>query len=302
MFYRLKDAFKRKSFAFQVRQILKTRPIATPKKHQTVLLSMLGKNGLIMYLLAAKSILKFIPESSLAILNDGSLQQNDVELLIRHFPEVNFYAMSDIDTKNCPQGGCWERLILVENLVQEGHYVIQFDSDTLSTGEMPEVIECLNNNTSFILCTEEEQKFVTAEQASQKWEHSDNTHIQILAERSLTKIKSINNLRYIRGNAGFAGYAPSSFSYSLIADICKEYTLLLGENKWSEWGSEQFTSNIILSNTSNTRILPYPKYAPYEPSRMTDFNKSVFLHYYGSHRYSNNHYVKSAKKIIPELS
>lgn len=76
---------------------------------------------------------------------------------------------------------------------------------------------------------------------------------------------------------------------------------VLGKMKWCEWGSEQVTSNLILANTPGCTILPYPKYAPYEPSNEVSFDDSVFLHYYGTYRYANGHYILSAKKVIRKM-
>jgi hypothetical protein len=76
---------------------------------------------------------------------------------------------------------------------------------------------------------------------------------------------------------------------------------LLGKEKWAEWGSESFASNFFVANAGGAMVLPWPKYASYNPTRDADFGESVFLHFEGTNRFKNGEYVKCSRRLIDDL-
>ena len=69
-------------------------------------------------------------------------------------------------------------------------------------------------------------------------------------------------------------------------------------NKWTEWGSEQVMSNIVISNIKTNDILPNPKYCA--ANQIDD--STCFIHFIGSHRYKKGIYIKKSKDVIEKLT
>ena len=69
--------------------------------------------------------------------------------------------------------------------------------------------------------------------------------------------------------------------------------------RWSNWGSEQITSNFIIANSLPSMVLPYPKYAGFRPEN--SYEKTSFLHFSGTYRFNNGVYTKMAKDIVKKL-
>ncbi len=69
-------------------------------------------------------------------------------------------------------------------------------------------------------------------------------------------------------------------------------------DRWSEWGTEQVTSNYVASNMPGTRALPYPKYAT--PDEATA--ETAFFHFIGSMRFINNKYEVTSRQAIRLIS
>src|SRR3546814_2103893 len=70
----------------------------------------------------------------------------------------------------------------------------------------------------------------------------------------------LTNPRYVRGCAGFAGFARGGDARMLAETFSQEATRLLGAERWARWGSEQVASNMIVANDPNALLLPYDHY------------------------------------------
>lgn len=70
---------------------------------------------------------------------------------------------------------------------------------------------------------------------------------------------------------------------------------LLGA-RWSEWGTEQVSSNYVVANSPDARVLPYPKYACFDLDM--DPERSAFLHFIGTHRFERGVYAALANRVI----
>jgi hypothetical protein len=122
-------------------------------------------------------------------------------------------------------------------------------------------------------------------------------HIQLVAEANFNKLKRFNELRYVRGCAGFSGFAKGSFSRDFVEEISSQMSDALGD-RWQEWGSEQVMSNIVVANTPDCRVLPHPKYSDCIKMRLPE---TVFIHFIGSCRFNNGNYARLGKVLIQEL-
>jgi hypothetical protein len=219
-------------------------------------------------------------------------------LLEEHIPGVCILTLEDHRSAKCPRGGCWERLVAVADNVTE-RYVIQLDADTLSIGPLAEVEECIRGERAFIIGTWDDQR---PETARERWEvatklaRANKVHVQVLAEAHLDSLQGFDGMRYIRGCAGFSGFPRGSFSRNDVENISMQMDQALG-SRWHEWGTEQFTSNLIVANTASPTVLPHPKYCDCTQYR----GGAVFVHFIGTCRFSGDRYRSLGRREIALL-
>ena len=74
---------------------------------------------------------------------------------------------------------------------------------------------------------------------------------------------------------------------------------LVGQDRWTEWGTEQVASSFLLANEPGMVPLPYRRYLNYwkEPP-VAD---ARFLHFVGTHRYSTAEYRVRTRQAIAAL-
>jgi hypothetical protein len=223
----------------------------------------------------------------------------DRQILRRQIPDLTFLALEDYRNSLCPRGGCWERLLAIASLVKD-YYVVQLDSDTLTVGEIEEVQDCISRNSSFALATWDNQRLemmVERCQTAQKLISTGRPHVQLWAEANFDKLADYEALRYVRGCAGFAGFARHSFETEFVEGVSKGMYAAIGD-RWTEWGSEQVMSNIVVANTSQPIVLPHPKYADCHKMKS---GETAFIHFIGSCRFSGNAYAAVAGQVIKAL-
>ena len=82
----------------------------------------------------------------------------------------------------------------------------------------------------------------------------------------------------------------------------------MGDDTWRRWGTEQCGSNFAVANSPDPLVLPYPKYANFDPvsywpatSNLNEQN-NAFLHFIGTYRYADNYYATKATSVIRELN
>ncbi|MBK8535861.1 MAG: hypothetical protein IPL59_12490 [Candidatus Competibacteraceae bacterium] len=182
-------------------------------------------------------------------------------------------------------------MIAIADQVQQD-YVVQLDADTVTLDDLVEVKMAIASGTAFTLGTEDNQNFTWCKDVS-FWAQQRLTagqHIQVFCEAGLDKIPGYETRKYVRGCAGFAGFPKHSFSRDVLRDFGQTIGPLLGD-QWNAWGTEQFTSNYIVSNAQQAMVLPHPKYC--HPGR--ERVGTVFLHFIGYVRYATGRYANLAK-------
>jgi hypothetical protein len=233
------------------------------------------------------------------VLDDGSLSANDRARLKAHIPGVAVLERTEFRSAACPRGGTWERLLAISSLVRD-HYVIQLDSDTLTIGPIGEVRECIEQQTAFALGTWNKQKIETMRErcdTAKKLIPQANGHVQVVAEGHFDKLHGFESLRYVRGCSGFAGFARQSFEREFVETISTQMQAAIGA-KWSEWGSEQVMSNIVVANIPNAVVLPHPKYADCHKMKP---GVTEFIHFIGSCRFDGGNYARLGAQVIATL-
>ncbi|WP_135467506.1 hypothetical protein [Crenalkalicoccus roseus] len=297
MFQTLLRKTRKLRFGWLCRGILDTPPIR-PRPAPLRIVSMVRSQDRMMYLVAIKSFYRHLPGGEIVIIDDGTLTERDRELLRHHLGGPSFVRLESIRTDPCPRGGCWERLLHILDLSHDS-YVIQMDSDTLTTGPVPEVVAAVRDNRAFTLNSGPGQPIVDLEAAAAAVADHPSDHMQILAERALPRLPAAMGRRYVRGSAGFAGFARGGATRETAEAFSAAMQAMLGA-RWEEWGSEQVTSNYLVCNSPGGMALPWPKYCCFYPGVAPD--QATMLHFIGSWRFNDGVYVRKARQVIAELS
>jgi len=300
MLFRVKRALGRTWFDFNCRALLRTPPIHS-YDHSLTIVSMLCHGEVVMYLLAIKSFCSQLGRNpKVVILDDGSLNKSDYAILHTHLPDVRIVSLSDVARDRCPKGSCWERLLLIGDMVKDC-YVVQLDSDTLTTKPIAEVAQCIDANRSFTLLGDGSYPEIEPMlSACQRSKTNMGTMVQAVCERSFDLLPESASLKYVRGNAGFTGFAKGSIVREKIVWYSDLMRGIAGE-QWDEWGSEQVTSNLLIANSPDAQVLMFPKYLSYWAHAEIAYQDASFIHFIGPYRFSHGFYVRSARKVIAAL-
>ena len=299
MFYQLKDRVRRHRFAAACKGVLQVAPVVLDASSKLLLLSQVQHKDVLLLLLAVKSFARQVRLRTVCVLNDGSLSANDRALLREHIPGVNLLELAEFRSAICPRGGTWERLLAIASLVHD-HYVIQLDSDTLTIGLIEEVHHYIEGQSAFALGTWNHQKIETMRErceTARKLAQQADSHVQVVAEANLDQLDDFESLRYVRGCSGFAGFARQSFTRAFVEAISGQMQAAIGA-KWSEWGSEQVMSNIVIANIPNAIVLPHPKYADCHKMQP---GVTEFIHFIGSCRFDDGNYARLGAQVIATL-
>ena len=128
---------RERRFTRAMRAVLATPPVV-PRDDGVILFSMIGTRVLLPYLVAIKSLHARLGRGRIVILDDGSLTESDRAVLAAQLGDPEIRSIHAVDTGPCPRGGTWERLLTILDLRRQA-YVIQLDSDTVTTGPLTEV-------------------------------------------------------------------------------------------------------------------------------------------------------------------
>lgn len=266
-----------------------------------ILFSMIGTRVVLPYLVAAKSLHARLGRGRFAILDDGTLTAADRDLLSRHLDRPEVRSIHDVDTGACPRGGCWERLLTLLDLRREA-YVIQLDSDTVTLGPVDEILQAIEQGRDFTLRGDKDALWRPAEHfAADPVAIPASAHVQTRTEAVMAELCSVlpEPRHYVRGCAGFAGFAPGGLDRSAAEAFSRKAKEMLGADVWSQWGSEQVMSNVIVANEAEPLLLPYDRYLNF-------WNEPVgadvaFVHFVGTYRYHGGVYARSARQAIAAL-
>lgn len=293
MFHNLRTKAKKKWFNHRCGGVLSSAPLKT-KPSPVAIVTMMCHADLIMYLVSIKSFYPRLGHGHIFILDDGSLDEKDKEILNHHLSNPEIIPISKISTGACPKGGCWERIMLVSQLAEE-YFVIQLDADIVTVGPVEEVQAAAEAQKSFTLGTPQGLKFITLAEASKAVVGSTGKHVQTLSERHFQNLNGSGVRKYVRGCAGFAGFAKGSIRKANLESFSLEMENGIGST-WKNWGSEQVTSNYVVSNSESSLVLPFPKYGSFEPG--VDLSQSSVLHFYGPYRFADGEYIRRSRESM----
>jgi hypothetical protein len=290
------------------RCVLDTPPIV-PSGDPVLIFSMIGTRVLLPYLVAVKSFHARLGIGRVSILDDGTLTAADRAVLAHHLANPSILPISAVKTGACPTGGTWERLLTLLDLSVD-NYVVQLDSDTVTIGDIPEVVKAVAANRAFTLLgdAQAEKRGVLSLPDFMAAYHpgagdaalSASVHVQASIERHWDRFPDAARHLYVRGCSGFAGFARGGRpDRATVEAFSRSAAGIVGHDKWRCWGSEQVASNFLVANSEDPMMLPYSRYSNYwnEPTGPD----SRFLHFVGTHRYSTSEYRHHTERTITGL-
>ncbi|MFM6930751.1 MAG: hypothetical protein ACKOUT_00735 [Novosphingobium sp.] len=283
-----------------VRGVLATPP-ARAADDGVVIFSMIGTRVLLPYLVAAKSLHARLGRGRFAILDDGTLTAADKALLAAHLDSPEIRSIAAVDVGQCPRGGCWERLLTLLELRRD-NYVIQLDSDTVTLGRVDEIAAAIDARRDFTLRGEAGSAWLPV--TSFGGDFADlpaSAHVQIKIESLLPRVaaKAGGLTHYVRGCAGFAGFAPGGPGRELADMFSRAAADALGAEVWAQWGSEQVMSNLYIANEGEPVLLPYGRYLNFWNEPVS--GEAAFVHFVGTFRYHGGAYAAAARSALADL-
>lgn len=294
-------ASNKRTFGKSVSRIRETKPISCRQDDAITVVSMVGKDTLLMYLLAIKSFMSNFGYGKIEVINDGSLGSEEIDTLQYHVPGVRISDASDVETHGCPSYISWKRLFKVQQLAQES-YVIQLDSDTVSLAPLVDVDERVRANKGFVIGSKRWSQGVDVSFLRNVVNNWSTDHPQTEAERNFHKLEFFQDgTKYLRGCAGFAGYPKNFASVEEIQALSGQIERHVGE-KWYKWGSEQTATLCLISKCKGSTILPWPYYQNYRFPESSEVTSSMnFVHFIGTSRFSDRCYQRLADLMIERL-
>lgn len=298
--YRLASRLNSKLHDRVCRPVLGTAPIKA-QDDGVVIFSMIGTKVLLPYLVAVKSFWHQSRCGKVILLDDGSLTDVDRRILAHHCDNPEIITMSSVDRGEFPKGGCWERLLSILDRRRE-NYCVQLDSDTVTLGPVDDVTAAISANRSFTLLGGEEWNIGAKSCVAFSRDHyphgAMDSHIQTRMEAALDNLPRADKLRYIRGCAGFTGFARDTGAdpRSQAAFFRNEMERLLGDEAMKIWGSEQVTSSFLIANDTDPLLLPYSRYHNFWGENWQDDMR--FVHFVGSHRYTGDAYAAATRRAL----
>lgn len=288
-------------FNAAARAVRATSPVIA-RDDGVVIFSMIGTRVVDSYLIAAKSFHARLGRGRFVILDDGTLTAADKALLADQLDDPEIRHIAQVDPGDCPRGGCWERLLTLLELRRQA-YVIQLDSDTVTLGLVDEVAGAIAAGRNFTLRGDERSQWQVAKAfARAPGEVGSDAHVQARIEAVMDRIDAglPRPLHYVRGCAGFAGFARGGLGREVADAFSREARAMLGAATWGQWGSEQVMSNVIVANEGEPLLLPYERYCNYwgEPG----VDGAALVHFLGTCRFERGIYLASARSAIAALA
>jgi hypothetical protein len=301
MLYRFRRDIKHMNFNRRIRDVAETRPIRLVDAPWTIF-SMVSNQDVLMYLLSMKSFYARIKRGKLTAIVDRDMPDRLREQIRHHLVGVRLVDLESLDTGKCQRGGTWERLVcLVDHSRDE--YAVQVDADTLACGgDLTEVVTCIEENRAF--CYRDWWPFppvTTLRQSAGEARKTPSDHICIATERHFDELPDCDNLKYIRGSSGLAGFAKGAFDRARLEEFHGQMEKILGE-RWREWGTEQCGSNYSVANSPGCVVLPHPEYRTYSPTDTSELlDRAKFLHFIGTTRFEKGHFATKGLEIMQAL-
>lgn len=295
---RIRTRALRSVHGIMARPILRAAPVRAGATPCTVL-TMVGHRDIIPYLVAIKTFAHHADPVGIAVLCDESITAADRATMKSHVPAVEFMDIRAFRSPGIPIGGCWERLLAVTELAKT-RYVVQLDSDTVTTGETIEVIDAVRSGSAFVMGKEPSQRIGSLGDLCEKTAvHAgmlDSMHIHNAAQYHVSRVGLDSSMRYTDGWASFTGFPRDVTLQSRLFDVVHRLRSAMGSGL-DEWGTEMVASNFLVANAAGATVLPFPKYC----TPVHGETEVHLWHFVGSLRYDDLRYIRTSVAGVRSL-
>jgi len=299
VFYNIRKKVSLGLFNFRTRNICHVAEVSIDRSAGFKILTQLQNSDVQMYLLALSSFCRYMKPREVIVVSDG-LKEESTDLLKKCIEDVRIIPIEECRVEGLPSGGTWERLCRITTET-ESAYVIQLDADTLTTRHPDEVEKAIADNVCFTIVSNDDIGISSFQEASDLVANWQYKSVVVKAEQSLDKLRNPKQM-YVRGCSAFTGFSPGSEYLDQLKSFSRDMVEVIGDTKWSEWGSEQVASNYLIANSKDCVLLPFDKYPFYSTEIEHDPKVVKFFHFIGSYRFKNGVYLSYARDLIDELS
>ncbi|MBP0445152.1 hypothetical protein J8J14_10205 [Roseomonas sp. SSH11] len=297
MLYRTRRAVAYWRFDRAIEGIYRTPPLEVVDAPWTIV-SMVSPRHVPMYLLSIKAFYRRVGRGKVVAIVDRDTPASVLQTLRDHVRGIEFQILEDIDVGPCQRGGTWERILWILDRARH-EYVVQLDCDVLAVApDINEVVNCLENGTAFTMA--DGHQIVSMAEAAAFAHELEGDYIGEVSERLFGLYPGHEQLRYVRGSSGLAGFAPGGFPREELHRFHVEMEKQVGAARWREWGTEQCASNFAVANTPGAIVLPYPAYASFHPNGPRAETKC--FHFIGSYRFDDDFFSKRGREEIEALN
>lgn len=286
--------YYRSLFTRQARAVLQTPPARAGELPLTTL-SQVHTRDVVPYLVAFKSFHRHVPGQHAVVVCDPTITQADRATLRAHIPHLELRDAAEFTHPSIPRGGTWERLFAIAEYSARS-YTVQVDADTVTAGPPTEVMDSVLANRPFVIGEKQDQGIHPLAGFASVAKTWTSGHVQALAEAALDAIDLPPDTLYVRGCSGFTGFTRGSDMRERMIDFSRRMQAKLGD-RWSDWGTEQVTSNFVVANQPGAFVLPFPRYASSHQAAAD----SVFFHFIGSVRFRDRLYERVAGAALRQL-
>jgi len=191
--------------------VFDTPPIIANANPELIIVSLIYSPAVHMTLVAIKSFRRFYGSASVELIDDGSLTKKDICKIEAHLIGVKIIHINDINIDFCPKGGTWERLCYIIERSQSA-YVIQVDTENLTTGPVTEIYKMVHSNISFAVGAPMWPEKIPLSYLNTFPDALNNKHVQVQGESLLDNIESLELNGYLRTCSAFTGFAKGKFT------------------------------------------------------------------------------------------
>lgn len=276
-----------------VKGVLDTPPLQ-PGKLPFIALSMVHQRDVLPYLVAIKSFAKQANPQRVVIVCDPTIGDKERQIFKKHVPHVELRDAAEFRIPDIPVGGTWERLSAISEYVKNT-YTVQLDADTITVAPIPDVVEAVGNSRGFVIGEDPGQPLLTLDDAATLSKDWNDKHIQAYSEKRMIEAGLSMNL-YVRGCSGFTGFPVDVGMNGKMIDFSRKMRAVT-QLRWGEWGTEQITSNYLVANSNDAKVLPFPAYRT-PRGTLTDVR---FAHFIGYVRFANDLYRQATRRTIKML-
>ena len=312
MLYRVRNYLNYAYFRRRTRDIVKTPPTPCRPDEACEVHTMLSARDLPLYLVAAKSFLRFHSTVSVVIHDDGSLDRNCTEALGKHVPgcrvvraaEANRVAEQALQSwpllRRFRGLDCsWRRLVDTELWSRASKRIIM-DSDIVTLKPLNDLMDWAESgDRPFLMGMPPPRPFSPRAAASALV--PVRAHIQTKFKAKVLELAAAMGVPAAfedGATGGFYGCRAEDMAFPRIEQLLK-VSLEMGV-PMEEWGGEQCVVIFLLSIAGAFRLDP-SRYVNFAPDAADGIATAALVHFYGTHRFWKNLYSRFAAQVVREL-